>query len=151
MVYNLPDHISGDTWKGISSITIKENNSAVDLTDCDIFIQFRTSKNLASPVFLEMSNYNNKVNVIIPSMGVISITEQEIDMPIGEYDYDLQVNFPVGTVKTYLKGKIKILPHTTRTKNNTDLYSPIYNQKLLITELDDDRILTIDGERMNYI
>jgi hypothetical protein len=103
MIYNFPDQISGDTWDGISSITILENGSAVDLTDCDVFLQFRTSKNLASPVFLEMSNYNNKVGVVSPLLGLISISEQELNIPEGEYVYDLQINFPNGDVKTYLQ------------------------------------------------
>ena len=114
MIYNFPDQISGDTWDGISSITILENGSAVDLTDCDVFLQFRTSKNLASPVFLEMSNYNNKVGVVSPLLGLISISEQELNIPEGEYVYDLQINFPNGDVKTYLTGNIKILPQITR-------------------------------------
>jgi len=114
MTYNFPDQISGDTWDGISSITILENGSAVDLTDCDVFIQFRTSKNLASPVFLEMSNYNNKVGVVSPLLGLISISEQELNIPEGEYVYDLQINFPNGDVKTYLTGNIKILSQIKR-------------------------------------
>jgi hypothetical protein len=114
MTYNFPDQISGDTWDGISSITILENGSAVDLTDCDVFLQFRTSKNLASPVFLEMSNYNNKVGVVSPLLGLISISEQELNIPEGEYVYDLQINFPNGDVKTYLTGSIKILPQIKR-------------------------------------
>jgi hypothetical protein len=150
MNYNLPDHISGDTWKGISSITIQQNGSAVDLTDCDVFIQIRSDRNLASPVFLEMSSYNKKIGVVIPKLGIISIPPQEIDIPVGEYVYDLQINFPSGEVKTYLNGTLKILPHITRIKNNTDINSPAFNQKLIITG-DDERILTTDGERLNYI
>jgi hypothetical protein len=150
MTYNFPDHISGDTWTGISSITIQENGSAVNLTDCDVFIQIRSDRNLASPVFLEMSSYNNRAGVSIPSLGVISIPSQEIDIPTGDYVYDLQINFPTGEVKTYLKGNFKILPHTTRTKNNTDFNAPLFNQKLILSG-DDERILTVDGERLNYI
>jgi hypothetical protein len=151
MIYNFPDHICGDTWKGVSSITIMENNSSVDLSDCDVFIQFRPNKNLASPVFLELSTYSDTIKIVIPEMGLISIPRQIINIPTGEYNYDLQINFPTGKSKTYLKGKINILPEITRTSSNPiNIYSPLYDQKLIITG-DEERILTSDGERLNYI
>lgn len=151
MNYDFSDHICGDTWKGISSITIMENNSAVNLTDCDVFIQFRPKKNLASPVFLELSNYNDTITILDAEEGLISIPRQIITIPAGEYGYDLQINFPTGVSKTYLKGKINILPETTRNSSNPiNIYSPLYDQRLIITG-DDERILTSDGERLNYI
>jgi hypothetical protein len=151
MTYNFPDHISGDTWKGVSSITILENNSAVDLTDCDVFIQFRPIKNLASPVFLELSTYNNTISVVIPVSGLISIPKQIVNIPVGEYNYDLQINFPTGVSKTYLKGTFNVLPETTRKSSDPiNIYSPLFDQKLILSG-DDERILTSDGERLNYI
>lgn len=151
MIYNFPDHISGDTWKGVSSITIMENNSAMNLTDCDVFVQFRPNKNLASPVFLELSTYNQTISIVVPISGIISIPKQIVNMPVGEYNYDLQINFPTGQSKTYLTGTFKILPETTRNSNSPiNIYSPLFDQKLILSG-DNDRILTSDGERLNYI
>jgi len=116
MTYNFPNHISGDTFKGISAISLLENGSPIDLTDCSIYIQFRSVFNLASPVVFEFSSDEGTIGVVFPTSGVISIPQQKIDVPAGEYDYDLLVMFPNGYAKTYLKGKFKILPKITRIK-----------------------------------
>ena len=110
MIYNFPNHISGDTFKGISAITLLENGSPIDLTDCSVYVQFRSIFNLASPVVFQFLSDEGNIGVTIPALGIISIPAQIIDVPAGEYDYDLQVMFPDGVVKTYLKGRFKILP-----------------------------------------
>jgi hypothetical protein len=117
MIYNFPDHYSGDTFKGISSITLLENGIPINLTNCGVYAQFRSITNLANPVVFEFSSDLQNVIIISPSLGMITIPEQMIDVPAGDYDYDLQVIFPNGYIKTYLKGRIKILPQTTRIKN----------------------------------
>jgi hypothetical protein len=114
MTYNFTNHRLGDRWKGIESITILDCNSAINLNDCDIFIQFRPKYNPASPVFLELSTYNSKILILNKQNGIIKIPEQVIDIPCGEYKYDLQVNFPTGVSKTYLTGLFKVLPQITR-------------------------------------
>lgn len=151
MIYNFPDHICGDTWKGVSSINIMEDSLSVNLLDCDVLIQFRSNKNLASPVFLELSTYSDTIKILNSDDGIISIPEQLINIPVGEYDYDLQINFPSGKTKSFLSGKINILPEITRISSDPiNIYSPLYDQKLIITG-NDERMLTSDGERLNYI
>lgn len=151
MIYNFPEHKCGDTWKGIYSITIMECNSAVHLTDCDIYMQFRPKNNIASPVFLELSTENNGIKIISENSGIISIPSRILDIPTGEYSYDLQINFPTGKSKSYLSGSFKILPQTTRVSSNPySIYSSLKDQKIILS-IDDDRILTSDGERLNYI
>jgi hypothetical protein len=147
MVYNFPDHISGDSWKGLN-ITILENGEPLNITDCDIFIHFRPVHNLASPIFLELTSDKNNIGTIIPEQGLLAIDVTNFDIPSGVYNYDLQINFPDGSVKTYLKGTIKILPQTTRVKND---FTNLNNQKLIISGNKENRILTTKGERMNYL
>ena len=151
MNFNISDQITGDLWKGVNSIIIKENNIPINLTNCEVYMQFISNKNNASPIFYEISTEKNNISISNALSGIISIPEQIIDIPVGDYKYNLYINFPSGKTKTYLEGNFKILPHITRVKNNTDIYSPLYNQKLLITDLLEERIITIDGERMNYI
>jgi hypothetical protein len=151
MIYNFPEHKCGDTWNGIYSITIMECNSAVNLTDCDVYMQFRPKNYVASPVFLELSTENDSIKIISENSGIISVPSRILDIPVGEYSYDLQINFPTGKSKSYLSGSFKILPQTTRISSNPySVYSSIKDQKIILS-VDDDRILTIDGERLNYI
>lgn len=136
MIYNFPNHISGDTFKGISAITLLENGSPIDLTDCSVYVQFRSIFNLASPVVFQFLSDEGNIGVTIPALGVISIPAQIIDVPAGEYDYDLQVMFPDGVVKTYLKGRFKILPSITRIKikgNTNTLLTPTPTPILTVT------------------
>jgi hypothetical protein len=113
MIYNFPDHISGDTWRGFN-LTILENETPLDLTDCDIYIQFRPAHNLASPVFLELSSDKNDISIVLPLSGLISVSAKNINIPTDKYNYDLQVNFPNGHIKTYVNGTVYISPQITR-------------------------------------
>jgi len=114
MNYKFPKHITGDTWDGISSITILSQGSAIDLTNCDVNIQIRSWKNLASPVVFEFSTITNNILIILPTLGVINIPPQIVDVPVGLYKYDLKVKFPTGVIKTYLQGDWEIIPSITR-------------------------------------
>lgn len=151
MQYSLQDHRSGDTWKGIISLSILECNTPVDLTDCDIFMHFRSKLDIASPVFLELSTYNNSIKIISEEEGELSIPPKIISLPAGDYIYDLQINFPDGRSKTYLNGYFKVLPQVTKTiSDSRSIYAPKNDQRLILSA-DDDRILTSDGQRLNYI
>jgi hypothetical protein len=115
MYYDIPSHISGDTWTGIETITLKENGDAVDLTNCNIYIQFRFNYNVASPVMYECSTEDETIVISDATCGILSIPEQMINIPVGKYSYDLVVNNTVNnTFKTYLNGTWEILSRTTR-------------------------------------
>jgi hypothetical protein len=148
MIYNLPDHRTGDTWKGVNTITLLNNGIPINLIDCDVYIHFRSSRNKSSPVVLELTTDNESIVVLEYVRGLITIPEQLIEIPPDKYDYELQINFPDGTSKTFLKGVFNVLPETTRIKND---YTNKNNQRLLVTAEEEDRILTTSGERLNYI
>jgi hypothetical protein len=114
MTYDIPPHITGDTWKGINNITILRNNIPINLTGCKIKMQFRSIFNLASPVVMELLSEKGDIIFISPSLGVISIPERDVVIPVGEYNYDLLVVNPSGKKITYLNGTWKILPRISR-------------------------------------
>lgn len=117
MVYDFPSHISGDTWDGVSSITILSQGLPIDLTDCNIALQVRSVNSVASPAFIEFSTIDDTILIIEPLSGIISIPPRIVDIPVGRYNYDLQVTFPTlpnAYIKTYLKGEWEILATTTR-------------------------------------
>jgi hypothetical protein len=117
MTYNIPDHVSGDTWEGISSITLRNNNIPLNLEGADIIMQVRSNyNNTANPLYLELTTENEEISVPFPADGSLSINPLIVDLPVGIYDYSLQVKFSDGILKTYLQGKWKILPNTVRSK-----------------------------------
>lgn len=110
MKYNFPCHIKGDTWPGINSITIKTSGIPIDLTDSKIKITVKPKYDIASPIFLEF--FSEKNDILIqspPSAGKISILPRIVDLPQGLYNYNLNVEFPTGVKKTYLKGEWEII------------------------------------------
>ena len=106
-VYNIPDHLRGDTWVGISEIVLNKDGLPLVLTGASVLVQFR--KDVDSPVTLELSTDNGGVVITDDLNGKIKISEALITMQYGAYQYDLQITFPDGFVKTYLKGTWKIV------------------------------------------
>ncbi|NBX74989.1 MAG: hypothetical protein EBQ92_00335 [Proteobacteria bacterium] len=113
ITYNLPDHIAGDTWDGIPSVTVQLNGSARNLTDALIKMQVRLA--IDSPVVLELSTRNSLITILQPvSAGTFSVPSQIIDVPTGKYIYDIKIIFNTGEVKTEIGGSWFIAPHVTR-------------------------------------
>lgn len=107
--YEIPSHVSGDTWYGIPCITILRGGSALDLSGVYVNLQARLS--IDSPIVLELTTENGAIQLVSPtSAGNITIPPQIIDIPVGTYKYDLRLTFPDNTVKTEMCGIWKILP-----------------------------------------
>jgi len=113
-VYNFPVHIQGDTWKGLTSVTFTHLGSAIDLTNAEVRMQVRLS--IDSPSVLTLSTSGNQgITIMDPaSAGTITIPTQVVNIPVGNYNYDLKVLYPSGYVKTYFTGLFPVISHFTR-------------------------------------
>jgi hypothetical protein len=109
--YTIPPALRGDTWPGIASITIQTSGVPVSLSGANIKMQLR--EDIDSPVALELSTNNGGITITDPLNGVFQLPPQIIDVPFDTYNYDIQVTFPNGTVKTYLAGTWQITPDVT--------------------------------------
>ena len=110
MTYDFKPHIAGDTWTGITSIKIQVSGVPVDLTDSKIYMQVKPEENIASPFFCSFSSETGSISILNPAVsGQISILPTIIDIPPGMYQYYLNIEFPSGIKKTYLKGSWEIL------------------------------------------
>ena len=114
MKFDISPHISGDTWKGINSITILSLGIPLNLTDCTVRMQLRPAANLASPIYLEFSTDDETILIVSEQNGIINIPSRIIDIPVGKYNFDLQIEFPTGIVRTYLTGIWEITNNITR-------------------------------------
>jgi hypothetical protein len=106
-VYDIPDHLRGDTWDGITSISLSKNDVPLILTGAKVLLQFR--KEVDSPVALELSTDNGGITITDDLNGIISVPPVLITMRYGIYQYDLQVVLADGYTKTYMKGSWKII------------------------------------------
>lgn len=111
MFFKIPDHKRGDTWQGINKLTLKINGSVVNLSGADVKMEFR--EKIDSPVLLTFSTANSAITLTNPLSGELKIKEKTIEIPYGNYIYDLQVNFPDETVLTFLEGTWKIIADVT--------------------------------------
>lgn len=110
-IYNIPDHIRGDTWDGII-LTLSADGVPVNLTSVSsIVAEFRPS--VDAPVALTFTTANSSLLVIEPLSGVVQFTSRVIEVPFQIYYYDVQVNYTNGTKKTRAKGSWKITPDIT--------------------------------------
>lgn len=118
MTYDIPAHITGDTWDGIPTLNLSENNSAVNLTNASISMFVKSVFNLASPNVLSLTTQNSGISISSPaSSGNISIPESVIDIPVGNYSWGLTATLSSGKIKTYYMGNWKIIPRTPFSNN----------------------------------
>lgn len=109
--YTMPSALRGDTWPGITSITITTNGVPVSLSAASIKMQLR--EDLDSPVTLELSTDNGGIVITNALSGTFQIPPQIINIPFDTYNYDIQVTYPSGIIKTYITGTWQITPDIT--------------------------------------
>jgi hypothetical protein len=110
-LYNIPTHRRGDTWDGISSISISRNDLPFNLADKTAKMQLR--EDIDSPVVLELSIENGKI-LYNDNNNSLQIPPQIINILPGTYKYDLQVTSFDGTFnKTYIEGSWTIIADIT--------------------------------------
>lgn len=105
MIYTIPRHRRGDTWDGINTIGIKVNGIPVNLSGAQVIIEFR--EDYDSPVALTLSTLTSTISVL-PNLSSVKVLPVLIDIPPTTYKWDLQINYPDTTVKTYLEGTWEI-------------------------------------------
>lgn len=111
MNYTIPTHRRGDTWDGISSLTLGISATSLNLTGATIKMQLREYPN--APVVLVFSTEDNTIEIINPTAGTIRIPKKVIDINPSDYMYDIEAVLSNGDVKTTVEGKWKIIPDIT--------------------------------------
>lgn len=103
MTYNIPTHISGDTWDGINSITFSRNSSAINLSGA--YVEMGVKYGVASPSLLTLTTINSGITITSPvTAGAISIPATIVNIPPGNYKWYVKLVLSSGETKTYLMG-----------------------------------------------
>lgn len=111
MIYDFPSARRGDTWDGISTITIATNGIPINLTGATAKMEFRQT--IDSPVMLTLSTENGGIVIIDPVNGVLNVPPRLVELPYQKYLYDLQITLSTGYVRTFLEGTWEIKPDIT--------------------------------------
>lgn len=101
--YDIPQHIAGDTWNGISNITIFRNGSALDLTGA--YAEIKVKYQLDAPTVINLNTDNGLIIILDPpSNGILDVPPQIIDAPPSVYQWTLKVTLSSGEKDTFVTG-----------------------------------------------
>jgi hypothetical protein len=112
VIYDIPAHKAGDTWKGIAGITIFRNGSALDLTGAKA--QMKVRFQIDAPTVVEFNSNDNTIAFVAPTSGILDIPARIVDVPPATYIYDLEITLASGEVKTFMEGKWLITSQVSR-------------------------------------
>jgi hypothetical protein len=111
MSYNFT-HIKGDTFEEVA-FAIRKNNAVLSLTGAVIRMQLRAE--CGGLIALNLTSVANAgITITNAAGGLFKINKQIINIASGLYEYDLQITFSDGTVKTWLSGDFLIECDITR-------------------------------------
>ena len=106
------DHIKGDTFEGVQFTLINSTTATpIDLTSATIRVQFRKKK-ITWSLIKEITTTSG-VTITDAVNGVFVIDSFILDWVEDRYYYDVEVTFPSGLIKTYIKGSIYIAQDIT--------------------------------------
>ena len=106
--YDLAEHIAGDTWRGIPTITITRNGSALDLTGASV--EMHVKFQIDAPTVALLTTTNNSIIILNPpENGIVQIPPQIINVPPANYIWSLKATLETGEVDTFVSGRWPII------------------------------------------
>lgn len=114
--YEMAPLVIGDTWKGLSNITIRESGATDWYNLVSAKMQFRKEKARGGTALDEISTANS--GILIENSGTtlwsLSIPAQSLNVIVGDIYYDLETINSSGQKFTYLEGILPVLQDVTR-------------------------------------
>lgn len=110
-VYNIPTQYAGDTFDGFQ-ITVTQTSSDVtipiNLDGITLACKFKKS----GTTVLDLTE-GSGITIIDAEDGVFKIDAFSIPTETGSYNYDIQFTYSDGSVKTYIRGFMKVIEQIT--------------------------------------
>jgi hypothetical protein len=106
-------HIKADTFDQVN-FELKINDVAKNLTGAIIRMQLRKTADDTTPALSLTSVASAGITITSPTTGLFRINTQIIDIPVYDYEYDIEIKFADNTVKTYVAGIFSITQEITR-------------------------------------
>lgn len=112
--YNIPNQYKNDTFDGIEFIIINEvTDIPIDLTGAIIEIQFKGGYN-KSELVKTITNQNKGIENTDLLNGTFTILPFIIYWKPDMYFYDIQITFPDGVIKTFIRGTVTVIDDISR-------------------------------------
>jgi hypothetical protein len=112
--YNLPSVTEGDTWVGVPSITIAINGDPPASSLARVAMQFRRRHTDADALVSLHSGSGGGITIDDAAGWEIAVPPQVLTLDAGSYVYDLETEDATGVIRTYLAGRLTVLPQVTR-------------------------------------
>jgi len=98
--FNLPDHVSGDTFDGMRFV-LTLNDVPMDITDAVIVL---TAVGESDTIVLDNDAVTPEIAIIDAPNGIFEISKQIITGISTSYTYSIKITFDSGDIKTYIYG-----------------------------------------------
>lgn len=112
--YDFKNIRRGDTYKGAE---LRVNNITqgipIDLTGVSIRMQMKRLHNDRGQVFKELSTANGLMTITDPTDGKFTINAFNMNIPAGQYQYDIEFTFTGNIVQTYIFGTWVVVEDVT--------------------------------------
>ena len=106
---NLEDVVEGDTWLGLTSVTITVDGSPPGDALASVAMTFKKSKR-SGPASLELVSSGSEITLTDAANWIFAVAEvTPFPLKPGVYVYDVQTTDDQGVIQTYLEGEIEVL------------------------------------------
>ncbi len=112
--YDFPDHKRGDTFPSVL-FSFSISDTPLNLSGSNVLVQFRTKD--YAPTSLQFSTEDSTIQIQGTNHNEVRLMERSGSAMLlepGYYFYDMDIQRPDGTNKTYLQGRLKIITDYSR-------------------------------------
>ena len=111
--YDFPSMRRGDSFLG-TIFTVKVNGTPLDLSgDCIIRMDLRlTALGTVAKSFTSVANAGITISAT-PTDGTFTINETIMDIPAGDYLYDIQIKLDTDEIFTFIWGNFPLIQDIT--------------------------------------
>lgn len=109
--YNIPNQYAGDTFDGFQVTVTQTSNDVttpINLTNITIACKFKKD----SSTVLDLTE-GSGITIVDAEDGIFKIDAFSVPTDAGTYNYDIQFTYSSGSVKTYMRGTMKVIQQIT--------------------------------------
>ncbi len=110
--FHFPEGYYGDTYKAVAFV-MRLNGVVVNLTGATIRIQFR-AYSTGDPTILKTLSIGSGITVTDAVNGAFRTDAYIMNLIPGIYEYDIEITYASGYVKTYARGTLSVTGDITR-------------------------------------
>jgi hypothetical protein len=110
-VYNIPNQYAGDTFDGFQVTVTQTSNDVTTPINLDgITLACKFKKDGATVLDL---TEGSGITIVDAADGIFKLDAFSVPTETGNYNYDIQFTYSGGSVKTYMRGTMRVIQQVT--------------------------------------